>query len=126
MLQELIPVARQFAEEMAPGRYKAADLPAMWVASHGVRAPKNIAGAAWRAAGLTPYKSGSRRFWIRPEMLPPVAGSESQPVPVKARIKRRYTVDLSPLRMQPGDGVAVHITPDAITIRKATPGIEVK
>jgi hypothetical protein len=123
MLEDLIPVARGHAADLKPGLYLFPDLPTLWV--DGRPAPKNIAGAAWRAAGFTRYKSNKRRGWIRPDVLPPVVTPASCKQPGH-RAKRRYTVDLSPLRMQPGDGVAVHITPDAITIRKATPGIEVK
>lgn len=115
MLEDLIPVARALAIDLKPGLYLFPDLPALWV--DGWRAPKNIAGAAWRAAGFTRYKSNKRRGWIRPEVLPPVA---APPRPAtKQRTKRRYTVDLTPLHMQPGDGVWVTVTPDAITIRKA-------
>ena len=119
MLEELTPHARQFAEALAPGRYKASALPAMWSAMHGRIAPKNIAGAAWRAAGLTPYKTAGVRCWVRPEALPPLQPAAGKPARRAKKPKATAVVDLSAIGLKPGDGFAVFYAPDCITIRPA-------
>lgn len=122
----LLPLAREFVKTLKPQRYPAVYLQEQFQAANPeAYAPKQALGMIWREIGLRRIKSNGDRYWEMPAILTPPPIPERQPSR-QPRAKRRATVDIACLGLKPGDGFVVTYSPDAITIRKATPGIEVK
>ena len=115
--RSLTEIAREFLEPLPRQRFPSTALAAMFRAAHPDVVTNAIALAeAWRANGLTRIKSNGVHYWCLPTILPElVSNAESER---RVRSLTRYTVDLSPLQMQPGDGLSVTAGPGAITIRR--------
>jgi hypothetical protein len=115
---------RLVAEALPPGRISATDLHlAFRRAFPDDTTSQNLVGLAFRAAGLLSGRTTSGRYWVRPDELPPVDPA-SEPKTRTPQPPRSCLVSLQCLGLQPGDGFVIAHAPAAITIRKATPGIE--